>query len=133
MHIGNELGRVIEARLEERGWPLARLVAVTGIEPDLVAELVGPSELVAMPDEDTLHILSEALDLRPGWLILDLTDCTALGAGALQLLNDAHRHAATCGGQLVLLHPTAELARTLAMSGLLAHVTVDLRTQPRAS
>lgn len=77
--------------------------------------------------------LSEALDLRPGWLILDLTDCTALGAGALQLLNDAHRHAASCGGQLVLLHPTAELARTLAMSGLLAHVTVDLRTQPRAS
>lgn len=61
--VGNELGRLIESRLGELGWPLTRLVDTAGIETEVVVELVGPTELAAMPDEDTLLALSEALGL----------------------------------------------------------------------
>ena len=77
-HVGNELGRIIEERLDERGWPLTRLVDAAGLEPDVVAELVGPTELPAMPDEETLQALSDALDLPYRELVITAASACGL-------------------------------------------------------
>jgi hypothetical protein len=77
-HVGNELGRVIESRLDELGWPLARLVGAAGIDAGVVAELVGPAQLAEMPDEETLLALSEALDLPYRELVITAASACGL-------------------------------------------------------
>ena len=77
-HVGNELGRVIESRLDELGWPLARLVGAAGIDAEVVAELVGPAQLAEMPDEETLLALSEALNLPYRELVITAASACGL-------------------------------------------------------
>lgn len=59
----NELATVIEGRLSEKGWSVARFTDESGISPDVVAGLLGPDQLPCMPDESTLMRLAKSLDL----------------------------------------------------------------------
>lgn len=77
-HVGNELGRMIEDRLAEQGWSLGRLVEATGLEAGTVAELVGPAQLAAMPDEATLQALGDALELPYRELVITAASACGL-------------------------------------------------------
>ena len=61
--MANELGTLIEQRLRLKGWSVARFTVESGVEAEVVANLLGPQQLVAMPDEATLTRLSKALDV----------------------------------------------------------------------
>jgi hypothetical protein len=68
--MSNELGTIVEKRLEDLGWSVARLVVESGVSPDEVAGLIGPPALPMMPAEDTLVRIATALDLPYRELVL---------------------------------------------------------------
>ena len=59
----NDLSALIEDRLREKGWSVARVTAESGVEAEVVANLLGAEQLLAMPDEATLTRLAKALDV----------------------------------------------------------------------
>jgi transcriptional regulator with XRE-family HTH domain len=61
--MANELGALIEDRLRERGWTVARFTLESGVSAEVVANLLGPQQLDALPDQATLTRLSNALDV----------------------------------------------------------------------
>jgi hypothetical protein len=61
--MANELGTLIEDRLREKGWPVARFTLESGVSAEVVANLLGPQQLDALPDQATLTRLSKALDV----------------------------------------------------------------------
>ena len=61
--MSNELGTIIEKRLGDMGWTLARFIVESGVSPDEVVGLIGPEQLPSMPLESTLVSISEVLDL----------------------------------------------------------------------
>lgn len=61
--MANELGTLIEYRLHEKGWSVARFILESGVAAEVVANLLGPQQLPAMPDQETLARLSTALDV----------------------------------------------------------------------
>jgi hypothetical protein len=61
--MANELGTLIEDRLREKGWPVARFTLESGVSAEVVANLLGPQQLDVMPDQPTLTRLSKALDV----------------------------------------------------------------------
>jgi hypothetical protein len=68
--MSNELGTIIEKRLGDLGWSLARLIVESGVSPDEIVGLVGPEQLSSMPHEATLVAISESLDLSYRDLVL---------------------------------------------------------------
>jgi hypothetical protein len=61
--MANELGTLIEDRLREKCWPVARFTLESGVSAEVVANLLGPQQLDVMPDQPTLTRLSKALDV----------------------------------------------------------------------
>jgi hypothetical protein len=61
--MANELGTLIDDRLREKGWPVARFTLESGVSAEVVANLLGPQQLDVMPDQPTLTRLSKALDV----------------------------------------------------------------------
>lgn len=61
--MANELGILIEDRLREKGWSVARLTLESGVSAEVVANLLGPQQLDALPDQGRLTRLSKALDV----------------------------------------------------------------------
>ena len=59
----NELGTVIENRLRDKGWSVARFTLESGVSEEVIANLLGAEELSFMPDESTLSRLSKSLDI----------------------------------------------------------------------
>jgi hypothetical protein len=68
--MSNELGTIIEKRLGDLGWTLARFIVESGVSPDDVVGLVGPERLQSMPLEATLVRVSDTLDLPYRDLVL---------------------------------------------------------------
>ena len=61
--MANEFATVIEDRLSEKGWSVSRFALESELSAEAIANLVGPEQLPAMPDERTLSRLAKALDL----------------------------------------------------------------------
>lgn len=59
--MANELSTLIEDRLRERDWSVARFTVESGMAAEVVASLLGPQQLPVMPDQATLVSLSKAL------------------------------------------------------------------------
>lgn len=64
-----------------------------------------------------LHeLLIDAMALRPARLVVDLTECDSLDAGAVDMLLDAHRRMWNAGGRLTLRSPSQRLLRILTLA-----------------
>lgn len=61
-------------------------------------------------------LLSSALDLNPGQLVVDLSGCPQLDASAIGLLLEVHRRACLAGSQLTLREPIPSVRRNLRLS-----------------
>ena len=66
----------------------------------------------------TRERLDAALAQKPARLVVDLSGCGFVDAGALGMLLDAHRRAARTGGVLVLRGCSARVLRLLSLTGL---------------
>lgn len=92
-----------------------------------VIEVVVTEELdaEAVPRLDAR--LSEALQLRPAQLIVDLAGCPRIDAAAIDLLVQVHRRARRAGGLLTLRAPSARLRRNLELARVdrVLHVTAS--------
>ena len=62
--------------------------------------------------------LEDALSVRPGRLVLDLTRCGFLDAQAMTVMLDVHKQAWRQGGRLVLRGCSEQCLRLLALAGL---------------
>ena len=62
--------------------------------------------------------LDEALAARAGRLVVDLTRCPFLDAGAMGVLLEAHRATSRYGGELVLRGCSDRVLRLLSLTGL---------------
>lgn len=62
--------------------------------------------------------LHDALSVRPGRLVVDLTDCPFVDASALTMLLDVHRRAWRGGGVLTLRGCSPRVQRLLSLTGL---------------
>ena len=61
--MANELGTILEKRLRDKGWSVARLTLESGVSAEVIAGLLVPEELSSMPDESTLSRLSKSVDV----------------------------------------------------------------------
>ncbi|WP_033346034.1 STAS domain-containing protein [Catenuloplanes japonicus] len=84
-------------------------------------------------DQHTIASVADVLDgahaIRPHRLVLDLSDCTAIDASAVDLLLATHRRLWHDGGRLLLRAPSCRVHRLLN----LAHVTDVVEVEPAAS
>jgi anti-anti-sigma factor len=87
-------------------------------------EVVITEALDAQTAERLRRLLAEALELRPGQLVVDLTDCPFLDATAVSVLLDAHREAWHTGGRLTLRSPSPRLRWLLDLAH--AHGVFDI-------
>ena len=62
--------------------------------------------------------VDEAITLRPGHVVLDVTACESLSAAAIGVLVDAHRRVRRYGGRLSLRGANAQVRRLLDLSGV---------------
>lgn len=82
----------------------------------VVVEVVGDLDLAAVPRvRETLH---DALSVRPGQLVVDLSRCGFVDASALAMLLDVHRRAWRAGGVLTLRGCSPRVLRLLSLTGL---------------
>lgn len=66
---------------------------------------------------DTIgRLLENAMTLRPGHLVIDLTECEYLDAAGIDLLLDVHRRTWQDGGQLSLRGMSPRLQRVLKLA-----------------
>ena len=83
-----------------------------------LVEIIVNEDLTASAATKLQTLLSDALDLRPAQLVVDLSGCSYADALAVDVLLDAHRTAWRAGGRLTLRAPTPRVQRLLQ----LAHV-----------
>jgi anti-sigma B factor antagonist len=77
--------------------------------------------------------LLDALDRADGRIVVDVTESTFLDSTALSTVFSAHRRARGRGGRVVLVNTSAEIARTLSITGLDAILdVVESMSQARA-
>lgn len=101
----------------ERVGPGLPLVAVLVRHGDLVR----PGWLAAQ--------LDDVLRVRPERVVVDLTDCPTIDAGALRVLLEAHVELRRRGGVLVLRGLCARLDRVIGLTGLTDVFDVEGRTR----
>ena len=83
-----------------------------------VVEVVVDGDLDVASVERVRETLDDALSLRPGRLVVDLTDCPFVDASALTMLLDVHRRAWRAGGVLTLRGCSPRVLRLLSLTGL---------------
>jgi anti-anti-sigma factor len=105
-----------EPRVESQT-PLVEIV----VDEDLTAQAAGRLRL----------LLSDALDLRPAQLVVDLGGCSYADAVAVKVLLTAHRWVWSMGGRLTLRAPTPRVQRLLRLARL-DHVSTS-RSPPSRS
>jgi anti-anti-sigma factor len=90
-----------------------------------VVEIVVTERLNGPASFRLQSLLVDALALHPIELVVDLTDCDALDAVALDALLEVHRRVWQMGGRLTLRSPSPGLQRllTLARVNHVFHVT----------
>jgi anti-sigma B factor antagonist len=69
--------------------------------------------------------LNSALDARPSALTLDLSELTFVDSTGLSVLITAHRRAGQDGCAFVLRSPRRAVLRTLQLTGLDEHLTIE--------
>lgn len=62
--------------------------------------------------------VAQAVAARPGRLVVDLSDCRFVDAGALAMLVEAHRRLVEQGGLLTLRGCSPRVLRLLSLTGL---------------
>jgi anti-anti-sigma factor len=89
----------------------------SSIQPTMpLVEVVITEVLSGRSSERLRALLADAVSLRPADLVVDLAECPALDATALDVLLDAHRRMWNIGGRLTLRSPSHRLQRILALS-----------------
>jgi anti-anti-sigma factor len=83
-----------------------------------VVEIVVKGELDSTSVGRVRETLHDALEMRPGRLVVDLTDCPFVDACALTMLLDVHRRAWRAGGVLTLRGCSPRVLRLLSLTGL---------------
>lgn len=71
--------------------------------------------------------LEDVLRVRPGKVVVDLSGCASLDAGALRTLLDTHRQLRRQGGVLSLRGLCPRLVRVIGLSGLTEVFDVEER------
>lgn len=85
---------------------------------------MGPPEIVVVVTEGLdgaavprwSRLLTEAADMHPRRLVVDLSACPTLDAGAVVLLLRTHRQMMRADGRLQLRRPTDRVRRILALA-----------------
>jgi anti-anti-sigma factor len=85
-----------------------------GNVPEAVVVVAGPFEGQAV--ERWGNLIAEAADLDPELLVVDLSMCPVLDAGAVAVLLGAHRAMISAGGRLRLRGPTGGVRRILRLA-----------------
>ncbi|GAB7046682.1 hypothetical protein JCM9534A_18080 [Catenuloplanes indicus JCM 9534] len=87
-------------------------------------------------DQHTIASVADVLDgahaIRPHRLVLDLTDCTAIDASAVELLLATHRRLWHDGGRLLLRAPSCRVHRLLDLAHVTDVVEVERAAEPAA-
>ncbi len=83
-----------------------------------VVEVVVEGELDVSSVARVRETLHDALSVRPGRLVVDLTHCPFVDACALTMLLDVHRRAWRAGGVLTLRGCSPRVLRLLSLTGL---------------
>ena len=82
----------------------------------VVVEVVGDLDLASVARvRETLH---DALSVKPGQLVVDLSRCGFVDASALAMLLDVHRRAWRTGGVMTLRGCSPRVLRLLSLTGL---------------
>lgn len=90
----------------------------TALSRPAVVEVVVDGDLDLVNVERVRDTLDDALSLRPGRLVVDLSDCPFVDASALTMLLDVHRRAWRAGGLLTLRGCSPRVLRLLSLTGL---------------
>jgi anti-anti-sigma factor len=77
----------------------------------LVTEQLDPADLSRLRT-----VLDEALQVSPVEVVVDVSRCPVMGAGAIGLLLDIHRRLRRAGGRLTLRSPSPRLRRNLELA-----------------
>ena len=90
-----------------------------------IVEIVVTERLNGQASARLQSLLIDALALRPTELVVDLADCEAIDAVALDVLLDIHRRVWRLGGRLTLRAPSPRLQQMLALARVdhVFHVT----------
>ncbi len=84
--------------------------------PVVVVEVVGDLDLASVAR--VRETLFDALSVKPGQLVADLTLCGFVDASALAMLLEVHRRAWRSGGVLTLRGCSPRVLRLLSLTGL---------------
>jgi anti-anti-sigma factor len=90
-----------------------------------LVEIVVDEDLTRQAAVRLNMLLTDALDLRPAQLVVDLAACTYADALAVDVLLTAHRRAWSMGGRLTLRSPSPRIRRLLRLARVdqVFHVT----------
>jgi anti-anti-sigma factor len=83
-----------------------------------VVRVVVDGELDVASVDRVRETLQDALSVRPGSLVVDLSACPFVDASALTMLLDVHRQAWHQGGMLTLEGCSTRVLRLLSLTGL---------------
>lgn len=83
-----------------------------------VVEVVVDGELDVSTVDRVRETLHDALSLKPRRLVVDLSRCPFVDAGALTMLLEVHRRAWRSGGTLSLRGCSPRVLRLLSLTGL---------------
>ena len=81
-----------------------------------LVEIVVDEDLTRQAAVRLNMLLTDALDLRPAQLVVDLAACTYADALAVDVLLAAHRRAWSIGGRLTLRSPSPRVQRLLRLA-----------------
>jgi anti-anti-sigma factor len=102
--------------------PMTGQTAQAGHNIEVAASLIPRLELIICEASSWSARLAERIDeaitLRPGHVVLDVTACESLSAAAIGVLVDAHRRIRRYGGRLSLRGANARVRRLLDLSGV---------------
>jgi anti-anti-sigma factor len=82
--------------------------------PLLVIRISEPLDAARVPS--VVGLLDDAVTVRPGHLVVDLTECEYLDAAGIMMLIDVHRRVWQDGGQMTLRGLSPRLRRILEIA-----------------
>jgi anti-anti-sigma factor len=95
-----------------------------------LVEIVVNEDLTATAVTKLHNLLTDALELRPAQLVVDLAGCSYADAVAVDVLLNAHRRAWNIGARLTLRAPTPRVQRLLQLAHVDRVLNVTLSPPP---
>ena len=86
------------------------------IPPTPLVEIIVKDDLTQTGAARLLMLLTDALDMRPQQLVVDLGGCQLADAGAVDVLLTIHRRAWAIGSRLTLRAPSPRMRRLLKLT-----------------